>query len=172
MAWTEAPVTAAGLASSVSAGHSARCSACGSIATSHFNPRYGALGLIALPQVWLFHFLLAALSPLVDLLFIWQLLASAVDFVQHGTQFNPDELIRVTLYYLAFSVVDCGSALLAFFLEKGEAKRLVALLPLQRLGYRQLLYIVVLQSMLGALRGLVVGWSKLERTSTVSIAPG
>ena len=54
--------------SSASAGPTARCNACGNTATLTFNPRYGALGMIALPQVWLFQIVLTALAPLVDLL--------------------------------------------------------------------------------------------------------
>jgi hypothetical protein len=40
-------------------------------------------------------------------------------------------------------------------------------LPLQRFGYRQIMYYVVLRSLWTALRGPFVGWGKLERHGTV-----
>jgi hypothetical protein len=38
---------------------------------------------------------------------------------------------------------------------------------LQRFGYRQLMYYVVIRSIFAALRGPFVGWGKLERAGTV-----
>ena len=38
---------------------------------------------------------------------------------------------------------------------------------LQRFGYRQIMYYVVLRSIFAALRGPSVGWGKLERAGTV-----
>jgi hypothetical protein len=52
-------------------------------------------------------------------------------------------------------------------MEKGEEWNLIWWLPLQRFGYRQLMYYVVVRSISAAIRGAVVGWGKLERTGTV-----
>ena len=38
-----------------------------------FNPRFGELGFVALPQIWLFQIILTTLAPLADLLLVWQL---------------------------------------------------------------------------------------------------
>ena len=43
-------------------------------------------------------------------------------------------------------------------------------LMLQRFGYRQIMYYVVLRSIAAALRGPFVGWGKLERHGTVRAA--
>ena len=59
--------------SSASAGPMARCNACGNIAASPSIRAYGELGLVALPQVWLFQILLTTLAPVADLLLVWQL---------------------------------------------------------------------------------------------------
>jgi hypothetical protein len=40
---------------------------------------------------------------------------------------------------------------------------------LQRFGYRQIMYYVLVRSISTALRGRFVGWSKLERTGTVKV---
>ena len=41
-------------------------------------------------------------------------------------------------------------------------------LVLQRFGYRQLMYYVVIKAGFAALFGPLVGWNKLERKSTVN----
>jgi hypothetical protein len=40
---------------------------------------------------------------------------------------------------------------------------------LQRFGYRQLMYGIIIKSMLAAAFGPLVGWGKLERKATVSV---
>jgi hypothetical protein len=39
---------------------------------------------------------------------------------------------------------------------------------LQRFGYRQIMYYVVVKSVVKALQGRFVGWGKLERKATVT----
>jgi hypothetical protein len=102
-------------------------------------PRYGALGMIAVPQISLFQLLLTVLAPLVDFALIWQLAVSALKLLEHQDQFDGDALRQTCLYYLAFLVVDLGSAALAFALERREKWSLVPWLVLQRFGYRQLI---------------------------------
>jgi cellulose synthase/poly-beta-1,6-N-acetylglucosamine synthase-like glycosyltransferase/peptidoglycan/xylan/chitin deacetylase (PgdA/CDA1 family) len=132
-----------------------------------FNPRYGALGLIALPQVWLFQIILSALAPLVDLLFLWQILAALMNYLQHGAEFNSANLQKIVIYYCVFMVVDLLAATIGFLMEKREQWGLLWWLTLQRFGYRQLMYYVVVRSIFAALRGPSVGWGKLERAGTV-----
>ena len=132
-----------------------------------FNPRYGALGLIALPQVWLFQILLTALAPIADLLLVWQLLTQWLAYIQHGAEFSNDNLVTVGIYYCVFMVVDLAAALFGFLMEKRENWSLLWWLMLQRFGYRQLMYYVVVQSITTALRGAFVSWGKQERAGTV-----
>ena len=65
-------------------------------------PRYGALGLFAVPQTWLFQFLLTAIAPLVDLALIWRIVTSSLQLLQHQDQYDPDTLRKVVVYYLVF----------------------------------------------------------------------
>jgi cellulose synthase/poly-beta-1,6-N-acetylglucosamine synthase-like glycosyltransferase/peptidoglycan/xylan/chitin deacetylase (PgdA/CDA1 family)/spore germination protein YaaH len=132
-----------------------------------FNPRYGALGLIALPQVWLFQIILSALAPLVDLLFIWQILVALMNYLQHGAEFNSANVQKIAIYYCVFMVVDLLAAMVGFVMEKREQWSLLWWLMLQRFGYRQIMYYVVIRSIFAALRGPSVGWGKLERKGTV-----
>ena len=131
-------------------------------------PRYGTLGLVAIPQIWLFQFLLTAIAPLVDLALIWQIITSSLQLLQHQDQYDPDTLRKVVAYYLIFLVIDLGSATVALLMERREKWRLVPLLVLQRFGYRQLMYWVVLKALFTAAIGPLVGWGKLERKATVT----
>jgi hypothetical protein len=74
----------------------------------------------------------------------------------------------VLIYYLAFLLIDCTSAAIAVAMERGEKWSLVPWLVLQRFGYRQLMYCVVIKAMLAASLGPLVGWGKLERKATVT----
>ena len=51
--------------------------------------------------------------------------------------------------------------------KKRENWGLLWWLMLQRFGYRQLMYYVVVRSISTALRGVFVSWGKLERAGTV-----
>jgi len=132
-----------------------------------FNPRYGALGMIALPQVWLFQIALSALAPLVDFMFLWQVLTALLNYLQHGAEFNSANVQKIGIYYCVFVAVDLLAAAVGFLMEKREQWNLLWWLMLQRFGYRQLMYYVVVRSIFAALRGPFVGWGKLERAGTV-----
>jgi cellulose synthase/poly-beta-1,6-N-acetylglucosamine synthase-like glycosyltransferase len=117
-----------------------------------FVPRYGALGFVALPSIWIFQVLLAALSPFAELAMIMALFAGNW---------------RIVLaFYLGFFVLELLTGLLAYGLE-GEKPWDLALLFFQRVYYRELMYYVVAKSLIYAMRGRVVGWGKLERRATV-----
>jgi peptidoglycan-N-acetylglucosamine deacetylase len=88
-------------------------------------PRFGALGLIAVPQTWLFQFLHAVVALLVDLALIWRLAASSMRPLQHQDQYDPGSLQKVGAYYLAFLVIDLGSAALALLMEGREKWQLM-----------------------------------------------
>jgi cellulose synthase/poly-beta-1,6-N-acetylglucosamine synthase-like glycosyltransferase len=170
VAWTEAPDTVKGLARQRFRWAFGTLQCLWKHRSATLRPRYGALGLIALPQTWLFQFLLSVVAPLVDVALIWQLAVSALKLFEHQDQFDPDALRKVLIYYFAFLVVDLGSAALAIAMERREKWSLLPWLVLQRFGYRQLMYFIVLKATLSAAVGALVGWGKLERKSTVAEA--
>ncbi len=170
VAWTEAPDTMAGLAKQRFRWAFGTLQCLWKHRRVNLNPRYGSLGLIAMPQVWMFQIALALLSPLVDLALIVQIVRTLMDYMQHGDQFNSTNLWITLTYYGVFMAVDLSAAALAFALEKGEDRSLLWWLILQRFGYRQVMYYVVAKSVLRALQGRVVGWGKLERKATVKTA--
>jgi len=111
--------------------------------------------------------LLTALAPIADLMLIWQLLTQWIAYTQHGSEFTNENLITVGIYYVVFMLVDLAAAVFGFLMERRENWSLLWWLMLQRFGYRQLMYYVVMRSITTALRGAVVGWGKLERSGTV-----
>ncbi len=137
-------------------------------ADANLNRRYGALGLVALPQVWLFQIVLGLISPLVDLMLIFQVAGAVADYMQHGEQYDPTNVKLACFYYALFMIVDLAAAIFAFAFEKGEDRRLLWWLALQRFGYRQLIYYVLVKSVISAIKGHLVGWGHIERSATVN----
>jgi len=117
-----------------------------------FNPNYGFLGMLALPSIWIFQVLLAALSPFAEIAMIIALFAGNWRIV--------------LLYYAGLFLLEFLTAVLAYSLERAKPWDL-ALLFFQRIYYRQLMYYVLAKSILFAMRGRLVGWGKLERRATV-----
>jgi len=130
-------------------------------------PRYGALGFVAMPNVWIFQILFPLISPVMDLMLVYVMLASAFDWWQHSGGYSSTNLQQVLFYYALFLAIDWFSACFAFLLERRERWRLLWWLFLQRFCYRQVMYYVMIKSVAMALRGPVVGWGKLERKATV-----
>jgi cellulose synthase/poly-beta-1,6-N-acetylglucosamine synthase-like glycosyltransferase/peptidoglycan/xylan/chitin deacetylase (PgdA/CDA1 family)/spore germination protein YaaH len=169
VAWTEAPSTVRGFAKQRFRWAFGTLQCLWKYRGLTFNPRYGWLGFVALPQAWMFQILLTALAPVADLMLIWQLLGQGMAYLEHGAEFSNASLGTVGIYYCVFMVVDLLAATCGFILEKKENWNLIWWLLLQRFGYRQLMYYVVVRSISTAFRGTFVGWSKLERTGTVNV---
>lgn len=132
-----------------------------------FRPKYGALGMIAMPNVWIFQLFYTAISPLADILFAWSLLSVLLARYQHGDRYALSNLEDVLKLYVIFLVVDWLAAVVAFLMEPGEEKALTWLVLIQRFVFRQTMYWVVVKSIAAALRGHVVGWGKLERKGMI-----
>jgi len=169
VAWTEAPDTIRGLIKQRFRWSFGTLQCLWKHADVTLRPRFGALGLVALPQAWLFQILLGLVSPFVDMLLIIQLIAVVSDYVQHGEQYDPTNLKATLFFYAVFLLVDLATVIVAFMFEKREDWRLLWWLVLQRFGYRQLLYYVLAKSVNRAATGHLVGWGKLDRKATVSL---
>lgn len=124
-----------------------------------FNPRYKNFGMIALPNILIFQIILSLLAPLADLVLLISLLLSASDIVV----FN---LPHVISYYLIFTFVDVIASAVAFAFEKENPKKLLWIFP-QRLIYRQMMYIILLNSLKNAIKGEIQHWGSLVRTGNV-----
>ncbi len=153
IAYTEAPETASGLAKQRFRWAFGTLQAAWKHRDALFIPKYGTLGFIALPSIWLFQVMLSSLSPFAELAMIIAL------FIGNWK--------TVLLYYLAFFVLELFTGVLAYTLE-GEMPWDLSLLFFQRIFYRQMMHYVLGKSLLYAARGRLVGWGKLERRATVT----
>jgi cellulose synthase/poly-beta-1,6-N-acetylglucosamine synthase-like glycosyltransferase/peptidoglycan/xylan/chitin deacetylase (PgdA/CDA1 family) len=131
-----------------------------------FRPRFGTLGFVALPNVWVFQILFPLISPVMDLMLVYTLISAGLDWLQQPKGYSFTNLQQILFYYALFLAIDWLAACFAFLLEKKEQWRLLWWLFLQRFCYRQVMYYVMIKSVAVATRGKTVGWGKLERKAT------
>jgi cellulose synthase/poly-beta-1,6-N-acetylglucosamine synthase-like glycosyltransferase/spore germination protein YaaH/peptidoglycan/xylan/chitin deacetylase (PgdA/CDA1 family) len=134
-----------------------------------FSRKRPVLGFIALPQIWLFQIILATAAPLVDLAVIWSLISATLAHFFHPVEWSSDQLVQSLLYWAAFIFVDLSAAALGMALEKRAPWADLPWIPVQRFGYRQLMYYVVVKAVVTAVRGPRVTWGKLERRATAAV---
>jgi cellulose synthase/poly-beta-1,6-N-acetylglucosamine synthase-like glycosyltransferase/peptidoglycan/xylan/chitin deacetylase (PgdA/CDA1 family) len=113
--------------------------------------RFGRRGLVAMA---LFQVLLPLAAPAMDA------------YLLYGLFFLD---IRTTVaLWLGFVAVQLVTAAYAFRLD-GESLRPLWSLPVQQIVYRQLMYLVVVQSVFTAIYGVRLPWVKLRRTGDVQL---
>ena len=141
-----------------------------------FRPKYGTLGLVALPNIFVFQLLLPLISPVIDLLFLGSVIAWAL--AQYHIIRLPllsatatSDLERSVLFFLGFLLIDMLTCVLAFALEKKEDWTLLVPVLLQRFYYRQLMYVVLFRSVKEAVSGRPVGWRGVEPEAPRTVAP-
>ena len=134
-----------------------------------FDRGHPTLGFVALPQIWLFQIFLALAAPLVDLAVIYSLIQAVIDRLSHGDQWSPDSMLQGLLYWTAFILVDISASALGMALERRAPWKDLFWIPIQRFGYRQMMYYVVVKAVLTAVGGPHVGWNKLERRATAAV---
>ena len=164
VAWTEAPETFRGLAKQRFrwAFGTLQCVWKHRGLMREGRPR--GLARVGLPQVVLFQILLAAVSPIIDLALLFSIFATWARVAEHGWAQTQTDLGRMLSFWLLFTAIDLLAAVIAFALERRERWRVLWLLVPQRIGYRQMMYYVVLKALVQAIRGPSVGWGKLERS--------
>ncbi|MGW0204717.1 bifunctional polysaccharide deacetylase/glycosyltransferase family 2 protein [Streptomyces sp. NPDC003233] len=116
----------------------------------------GRFGRVGLPLVSLFMVVAPLLAPLIDL------------FLVYGLVFGPTG--KTIVAWFAVLAVQAVCAAYAFALDRERFTPLLSL-PLQQILYRQLMYVVLLQSWITALTGGRLRWQKLRRMGGVA-APG
>ncbi|MFE6624714.1 bifunctional polysaccharide deacetylase/glycosyltransferase family 2 protein [Streptomyces sp. NPDC057740] len=116
----------------------------------------GRFGRVGLPLVSLFMVLAPLLAPLIDV------------FLVYGLVFGPTE--KTILAWFGVLAIQVVCAAYAFVLDREPLTPLISL-PLQQILYRQLMYVVLLQSWITALTGGRLRWQKLRRKGGVSAPP-
>ena len=112
----------------------------------------GRFGRIGLPLVAVFMVVAPLLAPLIDIFLFYGLI-----FVDMGMT------LAAWFAVLAVQAICAGYA---FRLDREKFRPLISL-PLQQVVYRQLMYLVLLQSWITALTGGRLRWQKLRRTGEV-----
>ncbi|MEN2738931.1 bifunctional polysaccharide deacetylase/glycosyltransferase family 2 protein [Microbacterium sp. X-17] len=110
--------------------------------------RAGKLGRRGLTYLLILQVLLPLLAPVVDL------------FALYGLIFLDP--VRIVALWLAFLIVQALVAAYAFRLDREPLGPLWTL-PLQQIVYRQLMYLVVIQSVFTAIAGRRLRWQRMER---------
>ena len=165
-AYTEAPDTVAGLLNQRFRWSFGTLQCLWKHRAGLFNRARPVLGFVALPQIWLFQIVLTVAAPLVDLAIVSSLAWALYGRAYHPVEWSPDDFIRSLFYWAAFIFLDLSAGALGMALERRAPWRDLVWLPVQRFGYRQLMYYVVVKSVVTAIRGYRVGWGKLERRAT------
>ena len=116
----------------------------------------GMLGRRGLPYLLAFQVLLPLLAPIIDIAALYAVVVT-----------RSPELLYAWLGFMALQLL---AAAYAFRLD-GEPLRPLWSLPLQQIVYRQLMYLVVIQSVASALYGLRLPWQGIRRTGEMDAAP-
>jgi peptidoglycan-N-acetylglucosamine deacetylase len=124
-------------------------------------PRYGTLGWVAIPNIFLFQILLPMVSPLIDALFLLSLALWGLAQLRVAALpqlWTLQDVERSLIFFALFMLIDLFTCVVAFALEKGEDWTLLAPVIIQRFYYRQMMYVVLFRSLKEAVQGRPVGW--------------
>jgi cellulose synthase/poly-beta-1,6-N-acetylglucosamine synthase-like glycosyltransferase/peptidoglycan/xylan/chitin deacetylase (PgdA/CDA1 family) len=113
------------------------------------------IGRRGIPYLTLFQVALPLLAPVVDVFGLYGLI-----FLQP---------LPVVTYWAGFALLQLAVGWYAFRLD-GESPAALWALPLQQFVYRQLMYLVVIESVVSALTGARVHWQRIERTGEFEVA--
>ena len=116
----------------------------------------GRIGRRGIPYLVLFQIALPLLAPLIDV------------FTIYGLFFL--DVAAVAGFWLAFTALQAALGWYAFHLDR-ESPRVLWSMPLQQFVYRQLMYLVVIESVLSAIRGTHLHWRPSQRTGDVEALP-
>ena len=128
-------------------------------------PKYGTLGWIALPNIFVFQLVLPLISPVIDMMFFGSLLLwglAQFRVTRLPQLWTAADVEKSLLFFLGFLLIDILTCMVAFALERKEDWTLLIPVLLQRFYYRQLMYVVLFRSVKEAVSGRPVGWRGVE----------
>jgi cellulose synthase/poly-beta-1,6-N-acetylglucosamine synthase-like glycosyltransferase/peptidoglycan/xylan/chitin deacetylase (PgdA/CDA1 family)/spore germination protein YaaH len=128
-------------------------------------PKYGSLGWIALPNIFVFQLVLPLISPIIDLMFLGSLALWGIGqlhIARLPQLWTTADVQRSVFFFVGFILIDVLTCMVAFALERKEDWTLLLPVLLQRFYYRQLMYVVLFRSVKEAVSGRPVGWRGVE----------
>jgi cellulose synthase/poly-beta-1,6-N-acetylglucosamine synthase-like glycosyltransferase/peptidoglycan/xylan/chitin deacetylase (PgdA/CDA1 family) len=120
------------------------------------DPHRRRSGRRAIPYLALFQIALPLAAPLIDIFAIYSIIF-----------LDPFPILA---FWALFNGLQLVMAWVAFGYD-GESRRPLWSLPLMLVAYRQLMYLVLIESVVTALLGGRLQWNRSERTGDVEIAP-
>uniref|UniRef100_UPI003B53003C polysaccharide deacetylase family protein n=1 Tax=Roseovarius indicus TaxID=540747 RepID=UPI003B53003C len=122
------------------------------------------IGLIALPDMFVFGYLFPLFAPVADLFaatLLFDLIAGDWSGdVGSASQSLPTELLWA---FLTLPALEFLIASISVFSDKSAKKSLLLLWPIQRLFYRPLLYLTVYRAVFRAMSGTLANWGGSKR---------
>jgi cellulose synthase/poly-beta-1,6-N-acetylglucosamine synthase-like glycosyltransferase len=115
--------------------------------------RAGKLGRRGLPYLLLFQALLPLTAPVVDIAAVFS--------------FFTEDVVIIWGTWFGFLAAQLASAIYAFRLDHEQLRPLWTM-PLQQIVYRQMMYLVVIQSVASAFYGVRLRWHAMRRLGTLS----
>jgi cellulose synthase/poly-beta-1,6-N-acetylglucosamine synthase-like glycosyltransferase len=165
IAWTEAPETAGQLIRQRFRWTFGTLQSFWKHGDTLFRPKYGTLGWIALPNIFVFQLVLPLISPVIDLMFFGSLLLwglAQFRVTRLPQLWTTADVEKSVFFFLGFLLIDILTCMVAFALERKEDWTLLIPVLLQRFYYRQLMYVVLFRSVKEAVSGRPVGWRGVE----------
>jgi peptidoglycan-N-acetylglucosamine deacetylase len=165
IAWTEAPETASQLIRQRFRWTFGTLQSFWKHADTLLRPKYGTLGWIALPNIFIFQLVLPLVSPVIDLMFFGSLLLWGVAqfrITRLPQLWTTADVEKSLFFFVGFLLIDIVTCMVAFALERKEDWTLLFPVLLQRFYYRQLMYVVLFRSVKEAVSGRPVGWRGVE----------
>jgi len=156
IAYTEVPETLAGLARQRLRWTFGTLQSAWKHRDTTFQARYGTMGFVTMPTIWLHQIMFGAISPIAEIALVIACLAG--------------NLKTALAYYAAFFLVELMTGVFAYALE-GENPRDLSLLLYQRILYPQLMLYVVSKSLLFAIGGRAMPWGARVRHASVAVQP-
>ena len=155
-AWTEAPATLRGLWRQRYRWCYGTLQSVWKHRAAFWRPGERAIGRRGLPYLVLFQIALPLFAPLIDLFSIYGLL-----FLDPWT---------VLGFWITFTALQLLLGWYAFRLDR-ESPRVLWAMPLQQFVYRQLMYLVVVESVLTAIQGSRLHWRPIARRGEIEVKP-
>jgi peptidoglycan-N-acetylglucosamine deacetylase len=165
IAWTEAPETAGQLIRQRFRWTFGTLQSFWKHGDTLLRPKYGTLGWIALPNIFVFQLVLPLISPIIDLMFLGSLLLwglAQFRVTRLPQLWTTSDVEKSVLFFVGFLLIDILTCMVAFALERKEDWTLLIPVLLQRFYYRQLMYVVLFRSVKEAVSGRPVGWRGVE----------
>jgi cellulose synthase/poly-beta-1,6-N-acetylglucosamine synthase-like glycosyltransferase len=120
-----------------------------------FRLRYGSLGFVTMPAIWLHQIMFGAISPVAEIALVLACMGG-----------KPKTALA---YYAAFFLMELLTGMFAYALE-GENPLSLSLLFFQRILYPRLMLYVVCKSLLFAIGGRAMQWGVHVRNASVRVA--